>query len=413
MDVDRAKRAAAGSRSLVLRLIRANGALSRVELAALTGLTVAAMTNVTRDLLLDGLIEEAGNSGNTGGKPRTLLRIRGASGYAIGVSVDLNSLRVVLVDYAGAVVAALPAVESANRVPELAARVGAQTREVVRRAGVREADVVGVGVAGQGPHERAAEPAPGPYADQWLDRSIGPVLAEELQTPVVLQNDANAVAVGEFSRSLDARASGNFACVFLGESGLGSGIFLDGQLVLGSNSYAGAIAHLSMDVNGPACFCGSQGCLELYSTPRAMVDSVRLYDSISTNAAVGVSSSGAVMPSDLDVLYAAARNGHSYAVDQVGRAARYIASAAATMGTLLDLDLIVLAGAGFSGMEAAYLEAARDVANRFKRAGARRDFAVRFSGLGPGNEAAAVGAALGVLERAASMQRNGISREAG
>jgi predicted transcriptional regulator len=55
------------SRSLVVLLMRAHGTLSRVELAPLTGLTVAAMTNIVRDLLLDGLIEEAGSSGNTGG----------------------------------------------------------------------------------------------------------------------------------------------------------------------------------------------------------------------------------------------------------------------------------------------------------------------------------------------------------
>lgn len=382
----------------MLRLIRANGALSRVELASMMGLTVAAMTNIARDLLLDGAIEEAGQSVSTGGKPRTLLQIKGESAYVVGVSVDLNTINVALVDFAGNVVHTLPAGPRPKAQESLTDVISAGVRNVLELAG-GGLPLLGVGLAAQGPHGRpVGGSVPPPYADQWIDPSLGEALAQELGLPVQLQNDANAVAVGEYSRSIDAHASGNFACVYLGESGLGSGIFADGQLVLGRNSYAGAIAHLSVDANGGECTCGSRGCLELYASPRALIDSARDNDSRSRERRIGVSRAGIATSTDLPILYAAARNGHPFASSQVLEASRYIASAAGTMATLLDLDLIVFAGEGFSGMEDLYLNAAREVAERFERVGGRSGFAVRMSSLGARNEAAAVGAALGVLD---------------
>lgn len=404
------RRSSITTRDLVLRLIRAYGKLSRVELAAATGLTVAAMTTIVRGLLAERLIEGAGSSGYTGGKPRTLLRIRPDAGYAVGVSVDLNLTRLVLVDFAGEVVGMLPPVESSATVERLSSTIAAGTYEIAERFGVRPDSLLGLGVAGQGPHDRSIiEKAPAPYVDQWLDASLSPAIAGELGIPVLLLNDANAVATGEYGLCIDARSSGNFACVYMGESGLGSGIFLDGQLVLGSNSFAGAIAHVSMNADGPACFCGSRGCLEMYGSPRVMIDAVREHDRLSSGLAVGVSEAGAVLPADMDLMYAAVRAGHSYATSHVNKVAEYIASAAATMATLLDLDLIIFAGAGFAGMETLYVDAVKRVSARIERAGARRSFAVRSSALAPGNYAAAVGGALAVMETFCERPGSGLS----
>ncbi|WP_297342523.1 ROK family protein [Amnibacterium sp.] len=374
--------------------------LSRVELSERMGFTVAAMTNIVRSLLSDGFIEEAGSSGNTGGKPRTLLRIKGDSAYAVGVSVDLESMSFVLVNLAGDVVDTLPTRASPQGDETLAAEIARGVDDLLERTEVPRDRVIGVGIAGQGPHGRSAtgRASAGPYADQWLDDEVGHLVTRGLDLPVLIQNDANAVAAGEFSLSLDARTSGNFACVYLGESGLGSGIFTDGQLLLGSNSYAGAIAHLSIDVDGPECFCGSRGCLELYSAPRSIIEAVRAHDEDAADDAIGVAASGPVTMSDVARVYSAARSGHPYAAELVSDIARYVASASATMATLLDLNLIVFSGDGFLGIEELCLTAARDVAGRFMEVGARPGFAVRMSQLGPGNVAAAVGAAVGALE---------------
>ncbi|WP_226487003.1 ROK family transcriptional regulator [Streptomyces parvulus] len=92
--------------ALVLDLLRGAGAegISRLELAERTGLTPQAVSKITARLRERGLAAEAGRRASTGGKPRTVLRLVPEAGHAIGVHLDRDELRAVLVDLDGAVV---------------------------------------------------------------------------------------------------------------------------------------------------------------------------------------------------------------------------------------------------------------------------------------------------------------------
>src|SRR5690349_14715550 len=79
------------SRALILDSIRSAGTLSRVELTQITGLTAPSVTALVRRLIDDGLVGEAGRGTSTGGKPRTLLQIRSAARYVIGVHLSYDS----------------------------------------------------------------------------------------------------------------------------------------------------------------------------------------------------------------------------------------------------------------------------------------------------------------------------------
>ncbi|MEV5354038.1 ROK family protein [Streptomyces sp. NPDC052693] len=92
--------------ALVLELLRTAGdeGISRLELAERTGLTPQAVSKITARLREDGLAAEAGRRASTGGKPRTVLRLVPDAGHAVGVHLDRDELRAVLVDLRGAVV---------------------------------------------------------------------------------------------------------------------------------------------------------------------------------------------------------------------------------------------------------------------------------------------------------------------
>ncbi|MFB7789327.1 winged helix-turn-helix transcriptional regulator, partial [Streptomyces sp. NPDC056086] len=91
--------------ALVLDLLRGAGAagISRLELAERTGLTPQAVSKITARLRRQGLAAEAGRRASTGGKPRTVLRLVPEAGHAVGVHVDRDELRVVVVDLNGTV----------------------------------------------------------------------------------------------------------------------------------------------------------------------------------------------------------------------------------------------------------------------------------------------------------------------
>ncbi|TFG35173.1 MAG: ROK family protein, partial [Nitrospirales bacterium] len=80
--------------------------------------------------------------------------------------------------------------------------------------------------------------------------------------PVAVTNDANAAALGEMKYGA-ARGMRNFISITLG-TGLGSGIVVNGEIVYGSDGFAGELGHTVVDPAGRMCSCGKRGCLETY-----------------------------------------------------------------------------------------------------------------------------------------------------
>ena len=90
------------------------------------------------------------------------------------------------------------------------------------------------------------------------------VVSRTTALPVVLDNDANATAIGEMYFGI-ARELNDFILITLG-TGLGSGIVVNRELVYGSDGLAGELGHVCVDMNGRDCNCGRKGCLETYAS---------------------------------------------------------------------------------------------------------------------------------------------------
>lgn len=111
----------------------------------------------------------------------------------------------------------------------------------------------------------------------WGHNGIVPLakmFSDKLGIPVALTNDANAAAIGEMTYGV-ARSMKNFIVITLG-TGVGSGIVINGQLVYGSDGFAGELGHVIMNrVNGRPCGCGRKGCLEAYCSATGVARTAR------------------------------------------------------------------------------------------------------------------------------------------
>lgn len=111
----------------------------------------------------------------------------------------------------------------------------------------------------------------------WGHNGIVPLakmFSDKLGIPVALTNDANAAAIGEMTYGV-ARGMKNFIVITLG-TGVGSGIVINGQLVYGSDGFAGELGHVIMNrVNGRPCGCGRKGCLEAYCSATGVARTAR------------------------------------------------------------------------------------------------------------------------------------------
>lgn len=112
---------------------------------------------------------------------------------------------------------------------------------------------------------------------EWGHNGIVPLaqlFSENLGIPVALTNDANAAAIGEMTYGV-ARGMKNFIIITLG-TGVGSGIVVNGQLVYGSDGFAGELGHtIQVRENGRACGCGRHGCLEAYCSATGVARTAR------------------------------------------------------------------------------------------------------------------------------------------
>lgn len=116
------------------------------------------------------------------------------------------------------------------------------------------------------------------YAANLVWQGVVPIakkFEEALGIPVIVTNDANAAAVGEYTYGV-ARGMKNFIMITLG-TGVGSGIYINGQLVLGCDGLAGELGHLTVIPGGRTCGCGRKGCLETYCSATGVARTAREY----------------------------------------------------------------------------------------------------------------------------------------
>ena len=161
----------------------------------------------------------------------------------------------------------------------------------------------------------------------WRDFPLGGRLTERFGLPVVVDNDAKAMALGE---GWVGRAAGCRDFVGLVVStGVGGGVVLDGRLLDGVDGNAGHVGHVVVNRGGAPCACGARGCVEAESSGTAI-------------AAKAVARRGGRW--DARAVAAAAKAGEAWAVDLYAEAGRFLGRGIAACAVLLDLRLAVVGG---------------------------------------------------------------------
>ena len=140
--------------------------------------------------------------------------------------------------------------------------------------GIETIKAMGIGAPNANYYKGTIEKAPNLI---WAKDSVVPLaqmFSDKLGIPVAMTNDANAAAIGEMTYGV-ARGMKNFIMLTLG-TGVGSGIVINGQLVYGSDGFAGELGHVTMRrENGRSCGCGRYGCLEAYCSATGVARTAR------------------------------------------------------------------------------------------------------------------------------------------
>ncbi|WP_343009524.1 ROK family transcriptional regulator [Clostridium celatum] len=258
----------------ILKVIRDNGNLSRADIAKLTGLTPASVTNITKFLLEDKYLIESKIGESSGGRPPIILEINPNARYIIGVSIGIGNIEVVITNLNAEVVfrKAIEVQEERYNKELIFNELIKLINEVVKESEIENTEILGIGIALHGiVNVKEGISKYSPYY-AWENVDIKGILEEKLNYPVYVDNDVRAMAIGESLFGVSKGIS-NFITISI-SNGIGAGIIINNIPYYGVDYSAGEIGHVVVEGDGDKCNCGNYGCLETVASNNNIVKKV-------------------------------------------------------------------------------------------------------------------------------------------
>ncbi|MCH0564842.1 ROK family protein [Streptomyces sp. MUM 136J] len=305
-------------------------AASRSDLVRLVNLAPSTVSARVEHLLHDGYLIESGSGRSQGGRRPRLLEIRKDGGALLAADFGAQHARIAVVDVAGAVQTvdehAWDLAEGPDRTLDWLVERCEELMASPAMAGI-PARGLGVGLPGPVDHRRGQVVLPSRMPG-WHGASIRGELSRRLSLPVIVENDANLMAVGEH---LTARADADHLLLVKVGSGIGCGVISAGRLHHGAMGAAGDISHVRVPSAGTtSCACGNTGCLETVASGAAIAHDL---------AAKGVNVD---RPADIVRLV---EKGDVAATTLVRDAGRSLGDVLATVVNFFNPGVVVLGGA--------------------------------------------------------------------
>lgn len=231
------------TQAAVLRYLRRRQSASRAEIAELCGVTPAAISMMTRDLIQRGILLEGAKRQVGRGAPQIDLALDPSIGYALGVHANRFSVTLSLLDFSGRSVGELHLPGRYDTFAEVQAQIRSGKDRLLAEGGINGDLLIGAGIAMPTRFRQGAA-----FLDlaqeviSWAGQDLKASLQQSLGCSVEIENDANAAAIGELTLGNTAGHE-NFVYLYLSE-GIGSGVIIDRQLYRGNLGNAGEVGAL-------------------------------------------------------------------------------------------------------------------------------------------------------------------------
>jgi glucokinase len=256
----------------------------------------------------------------------------------IGVDVGGTKIAAGVVDESGVIVEHVRRRSPAADPGKMQEAIADAVADLCRR---HEVAAVGVGAAGFIDAARSTVLIAPNLA--WRDEPLRAELERRTDLPVVVENDANAAAWGEFQYGAGHDVD-DLLLVTVG-TGVGGGLVLDGELYRGAFGVAAEIGHMRVMPNGRKCGCGQLGCWEQYASGNALLRTVREEAEGSARAAALLERAGGEVEDITgQMITMAAEEGDEYAKEKVHEIGRWLGEGIATLAAILDPASVAIGG---------------------------------------------------------------------
>ncbi|MEK8129256.1 ROK family transcriptional regulator [Paenibacillus filicis] len=370
---------------LVLDTIRRQFPISRADISARTGLNKATVSALVNELIESSFASETGLGESSGGRKPVMLLFNERAGFAIGVDLGVNYMLAMITDLSGAVV-------KKKRIDIAELEAGALTdklkktiRGLMPHVPASPYGVIGIGIGVPGLVDDQGSVLSAPNLG-WTDVPLQSILAEEFGVDVVIDNEANAGALGEKEFGAGRDVS-NLLYISVG-MGIGAGIILNDTLYRGFSGFSGEVGHMALAQDGPLCGCGNRGCWETFASEKALL--------VNARAAYDDAADADAAAPNLDTLLSLARQGDPEARRLFADTGRWLGTGIANLVNVFNPELIVI-GNRMSLASAWIGEAVYETLDSRSLAFHRSRASVAYSQLG--HSSAALGAASMAIQR--------------
>jgi glucokinase len=266
--------------------------------------------------------------------------------YAIGVDLGGTNIKVGIVSRDGRIInkASLPTLAEKGEV-KVISQIMKGIKEILSHNKLK---VKGIGIGSPGivSTKNGTVENP-PNLPGWEKVNLGKIIGKEFKLPVVVENDASAAAIGEMIFGSGKKID-SFIMVTLG-TGVGGGIIIKRKLLKGEFRSAGEIGHISVDLNGPKCNCGSFGCVESYVGNNYLVKRVKIELNEHNDSKILELVNGDLNLITPIIIQKAQLEGDEYAASVVKNLGLHLGVGLASTANILDIGTFIIGGgvAGF------------------------------------------------------------------
>ncbi|MBK4346273.1 ROK family protein [Lacisediminihabitans changchengi] len=314
----------------VFTRILTHGPIGRIDITRQTGLSQAAVTKAVTPLIVEGfvVVDDEQQRGLAPGRPVYPLRVMPNSLLSIGVKVNADEVIGVATTMRAEIIHSVHLPVADTSVETIVTAVVSAVSSLRADLGDSAARVAGIGVSVSGDVDTRGGVVRDSALLGWHEVPLGRILADELQSPVLIENDVRALTIAEqwFGVGVDA---GTFAIVTIG-AGIGCGLYVNGDVVSGANGVAGEIGHLPLAPESYLCTCGRHGCVEAVASSGSILAAIRASEERPELS----------LQDAIDLAHA----GNASAVAAFDRAGRVIGTAVAAMVNLVGPEIVLVAG---------------------------------------------------------------------
>ena len=203
---------------------------------------------------------------------------------------------------------------------------------------------VGVGLPGIVDVDRGSMVSTQNFVPELAGEAIGPRIAEQTGLTTWVDNDVNALALGELRWGAGrGRGISSLLLIAIG-TGVGGALIVNGEVVRGRDGYAGEFGHVSVMMNGPVCFCGGRGCMCAFVAGFAIEQSAQLRLRTRPDSKLLTLAGGEVTAVTTAVVFEAAAGGDGLARTIVDEACEALAATIGILANALNPELVVVTG---------------------------------------------------------------------